>query len=607
MMQLFDRTPSKNYFITLFVVCSVLFSAFSIIIYRHYENLQRINSWSFYNYEVARQSRLLLFNLLNMETGVRGYLLTGKAIFLEPYNKAVKKLPEQIKEIRQKTENVNTDKAFNARWLEQIEHFHSTLVAQMKLYDAGERGIFSEQILEMQRQQMDSLRDTLESDIHTRITYLNKEIIDLKQEEQKFTYILVLGTLLSISAMLIVTATIVALISRANSLNLQANEAEDRLKLVINGLNDGVYDFSPLNNTIYYSPPFKIMLGYDDEEFPNTLEAFNAVLHPDDAEATWETFRQYQIRNTDKYSNVFRLRHKNGEWIWILSRGMGFWNEDGTMIRCIGTHMDISEHKKREEDLFQANADLETFTYIASHDLRSPLVNLKGFANELQYALDKIKPIVNKANDHFTPEEQKTLSEALEEDIPEALKFIEKATDRMDTLTSAVLNLSRIGKRQYNLELVDTQRIFQKCIDAQGYEIKERDIEITCHPLPFLFTDPLAIEQIFSNLLDNAIKYLDPERKGKIIISSHQTTADVVYSVEDNGRGIDTGDKGRIFEMFRRARNAEGVRGSGMGMSFVRATVRKLGGVIWFNSILDSGTTFYVRLPKTQIKGKTDV
>jgi PAS domain S-box-containing protein len=598
MMRLFTKIPGKHYFLSILIVGCVLFVTFSTILYRHYEDARQLNEWTLYNYKLVRQARRILQDLVDMETGVRGYTITGRAHFLEPYESSKVTIIEEIQLLREFTKNDASTQDTIDVWVKKIDAYAATLhseVVLLKMYGAS--GL-QQRELENQKSLMDDLRVLLEGYIQTRVDNLQQQIINSEKEQRRFKHTLIIGTVIAIGAMIFSTLVIFALINRAQRSAQAALEAEDLFRLVMNAVNDGVYDFNPVHQTIYYSPTFKSMLGYADEEFPDTLQSFNDILHPEDVDATWETFHQYEKKQISDYRNIFRLRHKNGSWRWILSRGMGFWDRQGNLYRMVGTHMDITEGMKREEDLAQVNTDLETFTYIASHDLRSPLVNLKGFAKELAHAVERMKPIMHSVLPSLSAQDQTIVQDALEQDIPEALKFIEKSTERMDTLTTAVLDLSRIGKREYKAQTVDVEAIIHKCIGAQAYEIEQKKVKVVCDKLPKIVSDPLALEQIFSNLLDNAVKYLDPNRHGKIIISAREMATDVIFSVTDNGRGIEPQDQTRVFEMFRRARNAEDVRGVGMGMAFVRATLRKLGGSIWCESVCGVGTSFFVRLPK---------
>ena len=124
--------------------------------------------------------------------------------------------------------------------------------------------------------------------------------------------------------------------------------------------------------------------------------------------------------------------------------------------------------------------------------------------------------------------------------------------------------------------------------------------------MPVLMTDAVALEQIFSNLLDNAVKYLTGERDGEIEIGCRETARDHIFYLRDNGRGIDTADSDRVFNIFRRARNAGDVRGLGIGMAYVKASLRKMSGSIWFESALGVGTTFYVSLPKKPLRTEAE-
>lgn len=602
-MYWYSKIPGKQYFISILIIGIVLFVTFSTIIYQNYDKAQRLNDWTLYNYEVLRLSRRILNDLVDMETGVRGYLLTGKKHFLEPYESSRITLDQQIRQLWATTKNDNTTQDNLHVWLNKIEAYSTLLSEELTTFNIQGGRSITEDKLTVQKTQLDELRNLLQTYINDRTRKLQEQVYKSNEEHRDFKFFLILWTLLAIIVMLLATMVILALLARGQRARQATAEAEERFRLVMNGINDGVYDFNPQDGTIYYSPSFKSMLGYSDENFPDSLQSIDNVLHPEDEKAKWDVFHAYERREITEYKNMFRLRHNDGGWRWILSRGVGFWNQHGQMTRLIGTHMDITEHKKREEDLAQANSDLETFTYIASHDLRSPLVNLKGFAKELSYAVDQIKPIIHSIQPQLPSEDQKALSESLDEDIPEALEFIEKSTERMDTLITAILDLSRIGKHEYHSKPVDMEAIAQKCIGSQSYEIEQKNAEVICGELPIIISDPLALEQIFSNLLDNAVKYLDPARPGKIVISAQEMHADVIFSVEDNGRGIALEDQPKIFDMFRRARNTDDVRGAGLGMSFVKATLRKLGGSIWCESKLGEGTTFYFRLPKYAMKG----
>jgi PAS domain S-box-containing protein len=590
--------PEKRFLIAVFVTSCVLFLLFSFFLYQEYSYTRRSNESVIHSYEELRATRAILIDLLNMETGVRGYLLTGQPQFLQPHNEAKIWLNNEIAELKNLTKDdepqtqAMTDKIFY-----EIKKYNSLLADEIHFAQRPPQLLALKKTLKKQKESMDHLRQSLEAFIQFSQGNLDIHLDKLKQKHQKFVILLTAGTLGIIGTMFLATITILSLTNRNRKSEEAARATEERFRIVMNGINDGLFDFDVANQTIYFSPAYKAMLGFDDDGLPNTLEMFNALLHPEDIENTWEIFRRYQQREIPVYVNYFRMRHKEGGWRWIMSRGIGIWDKNDNMIRLIGTHTDITEQKKREEELKELNTDLESFAYIASHDLRAPLVNLKGFAREMEHSMATIKPLWEQAKTSLPPQDTEVAQHIFEQDIPEALKFIQQSVDKMDLLTNAVLDLSRIGRREFLTDPVDVHAVASRSLNNLAYELSKKDVEVQLDKLPIILSDSMALEQILSNLLDNAVKYLDPARKGKIRISCEVLNDEIIFSIADNGRGINEQDHNKIFEIFRRARNAGEERGLGMGLAYVKTTLRKLGGSIWFDSKLNEGTVFHVRLP----------
>lgn len=590
---LIKRIPTRVYFITLFAVAALMLLGFSGLIYQHHENIQKVNDKIVSDYEFVRLSRRALTQALEMETGVRGYLLTANTRFLDPYSQTKKQAPEFLAAL-QRAAKTQDDKALVQKWNARVAEFEQRLDKLVKRPSAS----LNNDLWQM-KQEMDELRAMFSQDIEPRVERLNHFLSIAQEERRLFTNILIIATALGVGGMLIATLIILALANRSSKAENEAREASERILLIMNGIDDGVFDFKPQSNEIHISSAFKEMLGYKEDELPSTLEAVNAAIHPDDSKEAWENFYRYARKEIPSYVSRFRMQHKDGSWRWILSRGVGFWDDKGNITRLLGTHTDITDHKNSEDELKHLNSELESFTYIASHDLRSPLVNLKGFAQEMELAVARIRPVLSNVIPTLPHAQAVDIKQSLDVDIPEALNFIGKSVEKMDTLITAVLDFSRIGRHRFKNEVVDVSAIVKKCLETLAYEINQNNVEVLCGKLPDVVADPLAVEQVFSNLIENAVKYLEPNRRGKIVITATESARDVVFCIEDNGRGIADQDKEKIFEIFRRARNTGDVRGLGMGMAFVKATLRKLGGSVWFTSREGEGTTFYVRLSKT--------
>jgi signal transduction histidine kinase len=247
--------------------------------------------------------------------------------------------------------------------------------------------------------------------------------------------------------------------------------------------------------------------------------------------------------------------------------------------------------EQRTAALKSANEEIQRFAYIVSHDLRSPLVNIMGFTAELETLRKDLFDKLGQANSLAG-------SESLSNDFDEAFGFIKSSIARMDRLIAAVLRISREGNRPLNAEFIDMKGFVDGLFAAVAHQVRDKDIKVEVGTLPPIMTDRLAIEQIFSNLIENAIKFLKSGAQGEIKVEGFGRGGDIIYTISDNGRGIDPRDHGRIFELFRRS-GPQDVPGEGMGLAYVTALARRLGGTIAVESELGRGSVFKVTLPKS--------
>jgi signal transduction histidine kinase len=264
---------------------------------------------------------------------------------------------------------------------------------------------------------------------------------------------------------------------------------------------------------------------------------------------------------------------------------------------------------ERTADLREANEEIQRFAYIVSHDLRSPLINIMGFTSELEElrsdifrriaALARQHSAAPQAPDNATDTAEPELEgtdKQLSEDFTEALGFIKSSIGKMDRLISAILNLTREGRREFRPERVDTRELIEGIVSTVAHQAAEAEAQIRIDPLPNIVTDRLALEQIFSNLIDNALKYLRSGVPGDIHIRGRTKLGFAIFDIHDNGRGIDPKDHQRIFDLFRRA-GSQDKPGQGIGLAHVRALVRRLGGTMSVASELHQGSTFTITLP----------
>ncbi len=295
--------------------------------------------------------------------------------------------------------------------------------------------------------------------------------------------------------------------------------------------------------------------------------------------------------------------------IFLVRRSARARDHAETMLRDNNLNLEATIDE-RTADLREANNEIQRFAYIVSHDLRSPLVNIMGFTSELEELRTDIFRRIAELRRAATPEPPAPVGDgdgeiepALEgedkqliQDFSEALEFIKSSIAKMDRLISAILNLTREGRREFEPVRIDTRELIEAIVTTVAHQAAEAKAQIHIEPLPEITSDRLALEQIFSNLIDNALKYLKPGVPGDISVRGRTKLGFAVFEITDNGRGIDAKDHQRIFDLFRRA-GTQDRPGQGIGLAHVRALVRRLGGTMSVSSELNNGSTFTITLP----------
>jgi signal transduction histidine kinase len=255
------------------------------------------------------------------------------------------------------------------------------------------------------------------------------------------------------------------------------------------------------------------------------------------------------------------------------------------------------------ETLRQQTQENEMFIYSVSHDLRAPLVNLQGFSKELIHACDDLRAAVRQSS--LTPARRQHIERLVDEDIGEALHYLQTAVLRASHIIDALLRLSRVGRVEYRRQQVRVRDILQRVIDAMQVSIRSKRARVVVHDLPSVWGDPTALEQVFANLVGNAINYLDPAREGRVEIGTTPSPPGVhslrIFYVRDNGLGIPAVAIPRLFNAFQRL-HGNVATGEGIGLALVRRVVERHGGRVWAESTEGAGTTFYLSLPEAELR-----
>ncbi|SFG89510.1 MHYT domain-containing protein [Methylobacterium gossipiicola] len=370
----------------------------------------------------------------------------------------------------------------------------------------------------------------------------------------------------------------------------QASEA--RFRAAIQAVHGVLWTNDATGRMVGEQPGWAALTGQTRSEY----EGFGwaDAVHPDDAASSIAAWTETVAARRD-FVHEHRVRAHDGSWRHFAIHAVPIL-KDGAIREWVGVHTDITEQREAEAELRDSNEELQRYAYIVSHDLRAPLVNVMGFTSELE---ETRGDIARALQGH--PEAAR-----IDTDLREALGFITAAVTRMEGLIAAILRLSREGRRAFRAEPLDMTALVRRLADAQQHQTAAVGARVSlAGPLPEIVADRLAIEQIFANLLDNAVKYLDPQRPGRITVSAAPLGGGRVrFDVADNGRGIAARDHARVFELFRRS-GAQDRPGEGIGLAHVKALVRSLGGRIDVTSQLGQGTTFSVTLPRKGATGRT--
>ncbi|MBF0497998.1 MAG: PAS domain S-box protein, partial [Deltaproteobacteria bacterium] len=385
--------------------------------------------------------------------------------------------------------------------------------------------------------------------------------------------------------------------------------SEDKYRSVMEAAPDPIVVYNMGGRVTYVNPAFTRVFGWAAEEvLDQSLDYVPGENREDTQKAITEVFREGLARfETRRYA-------KDGRLLDVHVSAAAYRDYTGEPVGMVVDLRDITTRKKMEAALQEAhdkleirvqertaelmavNEELKSLAYAVSHDLRAPLINLKGFATELRRAVSIVRTACPDLLPGLDEPTRTEVTAALEQDIPEALEFIDASTTRMGRLIQAILNLSRLGHIELRLEKLTMTGLVTEVLKSFAHRLEEKAIKVSVPPLPEIIADYTAMEQIVSNIIDNAIKYLAPNRPGEIEIQADQADDRTTFCIRDNGRGIATEDLDKVFEIFRRVGDQD-VPGEGMGLSYVRTLVQRHGGRIWCQSSLNRGTSFIFSIP----------
>lgn len=544
------------------------------------------------NNKIIAKTEELATNLEAMVSDYLSYLILEDKIYLQEYHARKESMGAIITELALLTE---TNKMQKGR-VQDLRQNYKLLLERL-----------DEQTEQIKEQEQIVTRDILRTtenidflknkilDIYSNIVQAESQMLkysfaQLAHQKDVYFLILVIGCITAAVLLIIFNLFLITVQSQRLRAETELKDKEERFKLAIEGMNDGIFDWDLENDTVFYSSQFFKMLGYDRGDTEGTIEDIKELIHPDDQERVWEYIAHYLDGNLSEYSNTFRLKHKTGKWVWINTRAKAIFDPDGKAVRMVGAHSDITylkeyqEFLKREKRVAeQANEAKSEFLAHMSHEIRTPLTAINGIAE-----------IFEKNINQFTEKQQRLIV------------TLKTSVSSLKDLINDILDFSKIESGQIELEQTTFKlgTFFKNIRNITSVRANEKNISLSFEyddvaNISFC-GDAVRLRQVLINLIGNAIKFTNEGSvKIKACVKKKGRAEFLQVDVTDTGIGIAKDRLELIFERFKQsdASVSRAFGGTGLGLSISKKLIDIMGGEIKVKSTPGKGSTFSMIIP----------
>lgn len=363
----------------------------------------------------------------------------------------------------------------------------------------------------------------------------------------------------------------------------QLSQQKEQLQLALNAAQMGTWNWDIPKGKVTWTEQVNKLHGFP----PQTSEQISnrnlwSKIHRDDKKRLLEILNKVQEVNETSFRTDYRVPLQSGDMRWLEVTGKRINDSNGNPIRISGTIIDITARKQAEiekeqliEELEARNAELERFTYTVSHDLKSPLITIRGFLGLLERDIERNN----------------------QEKVARDMERIHAAAGRMLILLDDLLELSRIGRLTNPPTAVSINTLAEEATELVAGRIRERGVQVIVEPnCPSVYVDKPRLVEVFQNLIDNSVKFMGEQPSPTIEIGTRVSETEIVCFIKDNGIGIDPRYLERIFNLFERLDPS--IEGTGIGLALIKRIIEFHNGRIWAESEGEGqGTTFLFTLP----------
>lgn len=355
--------------------------------------------------------------------------------------------------------------------------------------------------------------------------------------------------------------------------------SEEKLRVATMATEVGVWAWKRGARPITVSDNWRRLFGIP-RETEVTFRTWRNALHEEEKDSVVAELKAVHAGQPE-FQTEYRVVHRDGTTRWVVDRGRAIYDSNGDVEEMAGISLDITNRKQAEEDLLRAsrelersNKDLESFAYVASHDLQEPLRTISGFVQLLEQRMgsqldDKSKLYIQHAVD---------------------------GSRRMHQMITDLLSYSRISRQPFAPKPVALKDVLEQVLALTRKSIEESGANVVIRELPAVRADASQMIRLFQNLIGNAIKFRS-DRPLEIQVAAERQQRVWIFSVKDNGIGLDLKHHERIFQVFQRLHSRQKYPGNGIGLSICKKIIERHGGSIWVESTPDRGCTFFFTLP----------